>query len=317
MPLPKPKKGEKQDDFIGRCMRDPATQEMDTGDASADTKHQMQVAACFRQWDDSKKPEGTMSKKSLTIDEIRKALPERERRVIPAKLAAIEVRSTDREPPKITMRIPYESDSEDMGFVERIAPGAFTRSIKNGQSAKNGRSDIVSLWNHDPSWVLGRQSNRTLSFEDGDTELSATVTLDGEDTMHRHFLRRVERRDVQGSSFGFEKVKDSWEETDAGPVRTLMEVRMFDVSPVTFPAYPASQSEARSLVDVALVRSGIDLSELADYLQQAKAGKVPESVRDGFRSWIARLSSMLPAVPPEDGDLLVKLALHERVSRAT
>lgn len=253
-----------------------------------------------------------------SIDAIRKALPQIERREIRLDVRQLEIRE-DPENPEITMRIPYNSNSEDMGFVERIAPGAFARSIRNGMRAKIKATDttyrdVVSLWNHDPNLPLGRQSNETLRFDDSEEELQAIVTLDPGDTNHQNALRRVQRRDVVGSSFGFEKIVDDWDEEDGKPLRTLVEVRLFDVSPVTFPAYPGS--EARSMVDIALRRSGVDLSDLADLLSGAKAGKVAEEYRDRLRAWIRHLESLVPPFQRTDDGMERRLMLHERVLRA-
>lgn len=248
----------------------------------------------------------------LTIDQIRKSLPERERRLVPAKVGPIELR-TDGEDPKITMHIPYGTRSEGLPFTEIVQPGAFKRSLSHQRSGK--RSDVVALWNHDPNWVLGRQSNGTLTFDDGDEALSATAQLEGRDTMHQHFARRVERRDVQGSSFGFEKVKDTWvEEDDGTTTRYLDEVKLFDVSPVTYPVYPDSGAEARSVVDVAILKSGFDLSELASVLQEVKDGTVPEGRRSLLERFIARLERLMPTPPVEPIDWARKIALHARAS---
>lgn len=253
-----------------------------------------------------------MTTKSL--DELRKNLPKRELRLVPHEAAAINLRA-DSDGPKIDMFIPFNRDSVEMwGFTEQIAQGAFKRTIKN---AKGSRQDIVSLWNHDASWVLGRQGNDTLTLRETEKGLEATATLDAEDPMHRHFARRVERRDVQGSSFGFETIKDEWRYDDDGTAhRTLLEVRLFEVSPVTFPAYPDSDAGKRSVLDIACVKAGVDLNELADLLQQAKEGKVPLEQHDALRSWVARLEGFLPSVTPTVlVDYAAKFAYREAVAR--
>jgi len=250
------------------------------------------------------------------IDELRKKLVGRERRYVALDLAAIELRTTGADP-KIGMYIPFGKRSVEMyGFTETIAPGAFARTIKNGRGAKRN-GDVVALWNHDPNWVLGRQSNDTLALVETNQGLDGEVTLDGQDAMHQHFARRVERRDVQGSSFGFETVRDEWQYNDDGTCeRTLLEVKLYDVSPVTYPAYPDSDSEARSLVDLATVRSGIDLGELASVLRSVEHGKVPQDKAAEVRTWLQRLEGVLPppAVPPVDWGS--RLALRERSLRA-
>src|SRR3990172_8836299 len=106
--------------------------------------------------------------KKLTLDQLRKKLPERERRYMPAaEGASVELRA-EGDAPKIGMFVPFNSHSVDLfGFTEEIAPGAFVRSIENGARAKSrGNGDILALWNHDPLWVLGRQANKTLELRE-------------------------------------------------------------------------------------------------------------------------------------------------------
>src|SRR3546814_4059067 len=62
------------------------------------------------------------------------------------------------------------------------------------------------------------------------------------------------------------------------PSTTLF--RSFDVSPVTFPAYPDSEAEKRSsAVDIATVKAGVDISKLAAVLAAVENGHVPDSER--------------------------------------
>ena len=260
-----------------------------------------------------------MTDKTKQIDELKKKIPERERRVIPTELGTVELRTAEGESPKIAMFVPYNKRSvEIMGFTEIIAPGFFTRSVKNGKTAKRN-NDIVALWQHDPSWVLGRQANDTLTFDDTKAGMNALVELDGEDPMHRHFARRVERRDVTGTSFGFTTVKDEWEYDDDGnATRTLVEGRIFDFSPVTYPAYPDSDSEARERrsVEVAAVRMGLDVGALASLIAGAQGGKVAQEAAAEVRSWVAKLTGLIPEPPVPVVDWKAKLALRERALRS-
>jgi len=245
-------------------------------------------------------------KKRDAIDQVRRALPDREMRYVPiADGAGIEYRAAADGAPKIGMFVPFNSRSVEMyGFTESIAPGAFTRTIKNGASAK-GNGDILALWNHDPLWVLGRQANRTLDLRESEKGLEAEAELDAEDTMHRHFARMVETRRVQGTSFGFTTIRDEWDYGEDGETvhRTLLEVRLFEVSPVTFPAYPKSDAEARAAgmgtAAVALARHGVDLGDLAVLLADARDGRIAADQGGELEGWIERLRGFLPmAAPP-------------------
>lgn len=252
-----------------------------------------------------------MAKKTTDpIAAIRKKLPSRERRTIQGE---IQLRA-DEDGPKIGMFVPFNRRSEELwGFTELIRPSAFTKTLQERGS------DIVSLWNHDSNWVLGRQSNKTLTLEEADDGLRGIVTLDAEDAMHKHFARRVERRDVVGTSFGFETVRDEWKTKPDGTVlRELVELRLWDVSPVTFPAYPDSEAERRSSAfDLAVAKVGADPADLAELLARAVDGKVADPDADEVRAWVDRLTGVLPlpAIPvASDEDLRQRLRLRERLA---
>lgn len=240
---------------------------------------------------------------TLKPDEIRafrERLPTRERRTFAGEVSL----RADDGAPRIRMTTPFNRRSHDLGgFVEVVAASAFTKTLQERGS------DVVALWNHDPNWVLGRESNRTLALVPGETALDSEATLDAEDPMHRHFARRVERRDVQGSSFGFETVRDRWEKLEDGTVlRTLLEVRLFDVSPVTFPAYPDSDAEKRSaaVFDVASVKVGGDLTALAGALVRVENGKALAGDVAEVRAWMTRLDTLLPEPPRVPLSVLVR-----------
>jgi HK97 family phage prohead protease len=254
----------------------------------------------------------TKTKKSPTIDDLRKALPQRERRDVPSPISLRAVAGE----PRIAMSIPFNTPSLDMGFTEIIAPGAFARSIKNGQRAKHN-GDIVALWNHDSSMVLGRQTNGTLDLAESDTGLEAEVTLAPDQIgWHRDALASIARRDVVGSSFGFETVKDEWDYAEDGSAtRTLIEAKLFDVSPVTYPAYPDSNSEQRSVLDAVMVQHRVDVRELAALLNAAEGGTVPQDKAEALRAWIARLTGFVPAPAAPPVDWRGRLALRERAMR--
>jgi hypothetical protein len=119
--------------------------------------------------------------------------------------------------------------SEDLGgFREQIRRGAFAKTIRT--------ADVRALWNHDAGLVLGRIKNGTLRLREDDTGLFYEINCP--DTIWaRDALETVRRGDVSQSSFAFEAILDEWETRALGSVRTLIEVKLYDISPVTFPAY--------------------------------------------------------------------------------
>jgi len=128
---------------------------------------------------------------------------------------------------------------EMWGFQEIILPGAFADSIAS--------DDIRSLWNHDTSFVLGRTRNGTLSLHED--EVGLRVRIQPPDTQFaRDFVESIRRGDVDQMSFAFEVLPDGeeWERDDEERLlRKLKKVTLYEVSPVTFPAYPATSVSVR------------------------------------------------------------------------
>ena len=123
------------------------------------------------------------------------------------------------------------------GFREKIDPGAFKRTIKE--------SDIRALFNHDANQVLGRNKAATLRLTEDEQGLA--IEIDPPDTQAaRDLTVLIERGDVSQMSFGFRTITDRWETQGGEQIRTLEEVELFDVSPVTFPAYPDTDVAMRA-----------------------------------------------------------------------
>lgn len=127
----------------------------------------------------------------------------------------------------------FNSASGDLGgFREMIAPGAFRRTL-----AEN--ADVRALWNHEAMYVLGRTTTGTLRLSE--TAQGLWMTVDLPETHYANdLLALVRRGDVNQMSFAFRKVVDDWSKGDDLPLRRLLDVDLFDVSPVTFPAYEAT-----------------------------------------------------------------------------
>ena len=122
--------------------------------------------------------------------------------------------------------------NEMWGFREKIAPGAFAASV--------AEDDIRALWQHDTAHVLGRTKSGTLRLVED--EVGLQVRISPPDTqVGRDALALIARGDVDQMSFGFRTLDDEWEEkADGMLVRTLKKVKLYEVSPVTFPAYSST-----------------------------------------------------------------------------
>lgn len=132
----------------------------------------------------------------------------------------------------------FNSESRDLGgFKEVIAPGAF-----EGHEGM----DVRALINHSSDMVLGRNKAGTLRMKEDDTGLR--VEIDPPDTTFANdLLVSMRRGDIDQMSFGFRTISDKWETKDGEDFRTLEKVELFDVSPVTFPAYEDTDVAVRSL----------------------------------------------------------------------
>jgi HK97 family phage prohead protease len=135
----------------------------------------------------------------------------------------------------------YDSLSVNLGgFREKIDPGTFDTAI--------AEDDVRALFNHDRNHVLGRSKagDGTMRLSSDDKGLLVEIDELPNTSTARDLVELLKRGDVDQMSFGFTTVRDRWEEDEDGRViRTLEEVRLFDVSPVTFPAYPDTEAEAR------------------------------------------------------------------------
>jgi uncharacterized protein len=145
-------------------------------------------------------------------------------------------------PPQITgYAAVFDSPSEVLfGFFrEIIKPGAFKSSISGG--------DVRALWQHDTSMVMGRTKAGTLSLEEDSRGLKINITPP--DTQWaKDAVETMKRGDVDQMSFGFSTLNDNWTKDDQGfQLRELLEVELFEVSPVTFPAYPDTTVAVRSM----------------------------------------------------------------------
>ncbi len=163
----------------------------------------------------------------------------------------IEIRQDDGEEPVLRGYVARfnELSEEIFGFVEKIQRGAFAKTIKD-------KADVRFLLNHDPNIVLGRTKAGTLEVRERRAGLWIENTLP--DTQQaRDITVSVKRGDITQGSFGFRTVKDKWDEETEPIVRTLQEVKLFDVSLVTFPAYPSTSVSARfSTVAEAIATAG-------------------------------------------------------------
>ena len=198
---------------------------------------------------------------------------EREVRAVP-----VEVRAETKDG-KLVLEgaaITYGRWSLDLGgFVERIAPGAFERSIA-------GTDDLMLLWNHDSAVPLARMgADAGLELIDTPTELRFRATL--ADTQAARDAHALIRDGVcRGCSFAFSVVEDEWEARSGRTERTVTEGRLFEITLTPSPAYPSTSVSVRSRA-----RAVLALPDATGQTRgRLKARPSSPYTRDGDFSWL-------------------------------
>ncbi len=216
--LLKPTKTEKKEEFLTRAM----------GDSEMIVAHpdeQKRAGVCESMWANSRSIDEGVERRVLVVEDI-------------------ELRIVDGDIPKIAgYAAKFGKWSEDLGgFREKIRIGAFDDVLAD---------DVRALKNHDPNLLLGRTRSGTLRLTANKTGLRFEV--DTPDTnVGRDTVEEIRRGDISGCSFGFIVETDEWRYLEDDTIeRTIISFRkLFDVGPVTYPAYPDTSVAARSLEKV-------------------------------------------------------------------
>ena len=186
--------------------------------------------------------------------------------------------------------IPFNSRSVKIGwFTEVVTETAFAKTLSDG-------ADVKALYAHDTAKILGRTKNDTLRLSVGMMgEVKGLICeCDLSDTSYaRDVYALIKRNDVNTMSFAFDVIKERVEVNNGEEVRYLLEVKLYEVSfAVVFPAYEATNSEAREL-------RGIDLDKLETILE-----KEPTLLTAEDRSALANvnkiISTLIEPMPQSD-----------------
>ena len=164
----------------------------------------------------------------------------------------------------------FNDDSVPLPFIERIAPGAFRKTLTE-------TPDVRLLINHE-GLPLARTKNGTLTLTEDDRGLYMDATI-ADTSEGRDLYTLVERGDVDQMSFAFRVIRQKWNEDRT--TRTLTEVSLADgdVSVVTYPAYPTTTVEAREALRTAIeaIKEGRALDGESMVVVQAVLDKISDS----------------------------------------
>jgi HK97 family phage prohead protease len=159
----------------------------------------------------------------------------------------------------------FDSPSEPLPWTEFVRRGAFTKTIKDG-------ADVRLLIDHE-GVPLARTRSGTLSLSEDEIGLRIEAMLDENNPDAAKVMSALRRGDLSQMSFAFQTVKDSW--SDDKRTRELKEVRLYDVSVVTYPAYEETVAELRNRnstqADTVPAVAPIQLRKRQIQLRQAQA----------------------------------------------
>lgn len=149
----------------------------------------------------------------------------------------------------------WAADKWGPRVVERIMPKAFDRAVKE--------DDVRGLFNHESGVVLGRSGAGTLRLSVDAVGLR--YEIDPPDTQAaRDLIQSLRRGDISGSSFAFFPRDTAYRDVKSPDGKAIAEtvierhdVQLFDVGPVTFPAYPGATSGIRAADSLAGMREEV------------------------------------------------------------
>jgi uncharacterized protein len=171
----------------------------------------------------------------------------------------------------------FNSWSETLGsifpFKEIVRKGAFTETIE--------KDDIRALFNHDPNYVLGRNKAGTLSLEEDDIGLSVKITPPNT-SWAKDLTESIKRGDISQMSIGFIVEEDTWGTKDGIDIREIKKVQLFDVSPVTFPAYTQTDVGVRAMEEYKSYKEQLGEADKAN--KQAKDRAKLSSLKTKFKN---------------------------------
>lgn len=162
--------------------------------------------------------------------------------------------------------------------------GYFSEIIERGALEKANLKDVRLCLNHDTSFVYARSRNNnensTMKIKTDENGLFFTAKLDIENSPRaKDLYSAISRGDLDKMSFMFTIDKEKWEDLESEcPTRKITEIgQVFEISAVTFPAYEATEIEARNKETLDRAKATLEsakaqmLDNMKDILELEKA----------------------------------------------
>ena len=201
----------------------------------------------------------------------------------------------------------FNSPSEPLPFIERIMPGAFSKTLKS-------KNNVRMYMNHDSSMLLATTKAKTLRLSEDSKGLFVDASLP-DTSVGRDLSVLMKRGDVNSMSFGFSVPTGGDYFSNDGMTRELRQIKLFEVSVVTgFPAYTATSASVRSL-DALATRTGIDADQLAAAITTLEAGQTLSNDHALLlRETVAKLEPVQAAAPARLGVMAKHLDLLKTIA---
>lgn len=209
-----------------------------------------------------------------------------ERRFLSIAAHQIQLENRGTEPPNIVgmASVFYNSDDkgteyqlwadDDMRCVERILPTAFDRILRD-------KPDVLALFNHEADNLLGRTAAGTLKLDKTPAGLRYRIECNPQDADHQRVLQKIQRKDLTGSSFSFMPTRDgqTFIRTGGLCVREIHDCDIYDVGPVSSPAYASTTTGMRAA-------GGVD--DARDAFKRWSASELAKANRKAIEALLAK-----------------------------
>lgn len=195
----------------------------------------------------------------------------------------LEIRADGKEHIISGYAIVFNQRSQDLGgFVEIVKPKALNKTLADER-------DIKALFNHNSSAILGSTRVKTLILEPNQQglrfELRPPNTSTGRDS-----VELLKRGDIDQMSFGFQTIKDTWEQRESETIRYLDEIRLLEISLTPWAAYPqTSVYLARSILN----QMGLNIDTLSQAILKAERGELSQNDEQHIERARTRLDDLL------------------------
>ena len=137
----------------------------------------------------------------------------------------------------------FNTRSQYMGFYEEVSTGSFDKTLADGHN-------IFAMFNHDSNKILGSTRANSLKLSVDEIGLAFELRINDKISYASDLYELVQEGSVDGCSFGFYVLDDSWQTTSEGiDLRIIKEIELIETTITPFPAYLDSVASCRSFED--------------------------------------------------------------------